>query len=395
MRKILPATFIWLLLQAAAAEMPDPVNMIVFPLDAGPEAGELSWLSEGIALSISGQIDGHNVRSLSRKERIAAVENMDLPPGASLSRASVIGVSQRLQADKVVLGKFSGGESSLKISVRVLDLKAMKYSGEMAANGPLSALPEMENELAWLILGNIGLKQDSSREAFVQRMRRTSNGAYALYVQSLDAPVEEEKLRLLLRAVAAYRDFPQAHLQIGRIYFGRGDCGNAMPHLFAGLRAENAVPENDFMRGTCHLIQGSHDQAIEILEGAAKASVSLHVLGNLGVAHLRKGDLDRAANVLREAWDLAPTDSTVSMNLSIAGHRQGDSRMACNVLQGAIKAHPKNGMLQFLLGYFLKELGEQEGAAAAMEKARGLGISVEKLLQENPLSWTRVSTAWP
>jgi 4'-phosphopantetheinyl transferase EntD len=63
-------------------------------------------------------------------------------------------------------------------------------------------------------------------------------------------------------------------------------------------------------------------------------------------------------------------------------------------VEDVIKAHPKNGMLQFLLGFFLHAQGESENAAAAAGRARGLGINVEKLQIEDPKIWSRVISVW-
>lgn len=395
MRCFWPAFLVSAFFSVFTTESADPVKMIVFPLEVSSDSEELSWLAEGIALSISNQISGPSVQALGRKERLSAFESLDLPPGAALSRASAIRVAQRVHADKIVLGRFSGESANLKISIRVLDLKTMKFSGEMSANGPLSALPEMENELSWLILGNAGIEPALSREAFAKRTRRIPNDAYSSYVQSLNAPTEREKLRLLLKAVGVWGEFTAAHYDIGRIYFRLGDCVNAMRHLPSGSGMDNPGPESDFMRGTCLLLQGFNDQAIETLEQAARTARTLPVLNNLGAAYLRKGEPDSARRFLMEAAKLSPADSAVSINLAIAGYKGGNILEACDVLENAVNAHPKNGMLHFVLGFLFKERGEEEKAAAQIEKAGRLGVGVEKLRREDPISWSRIWTSWP
>ena len=395
MRYFCPALLLSVFFRVFAAESHNPVKMMVFPLELSSDSEELSWLAEGIALSISNQISGPRIQTLGREERISAVESLDLPPGAALSRASAIRVAQKVHADKIVLGRFSAKNANLKVSIRVLDLKTMKFSGEMSANGPLSALPEMENELSWLILGNAGMEPALSREAFAKRTRRIPNDAYISYVLSLNAPTEREKLRLLLKAVEAWGGFTAAHYDIGRIYFRLGDCANAMRHLPSGSGMDNSGPESDFMRGTCLLMQGFNDQAIETLEQAARAERTLPVLNNLGAAYLRKGEPESARRVLMEAAKLSPADSAVSINLAIAGHKQGNILEACEILENAVNAQPKNGMLHFVLGFLLKERGEGEKAAAQIEKAARLGVGVEKLRREDPISWSRLWTSWP
>jgi tetratricopeptide (TPR) repeat protein len=331
---------------------------------------------------------------MSRKERIGVVEGIDLPPGAQLSRASMISVAQKAGADLVVIGEFAGREQNLKISVKVLDVKTMKLGGEMVANGPLSALPQMENELSWLILSNSDIEKPSSRENFAGRMRKVPNSAYSLFIQSLIASNEKNQLSLLVKAVEAYRDFPRAQFQIGRLYFRKGDCKNSLLHLSLGRDEDGAGLESDFMCGTCYLQENLPDQAIQAFSRVLLLFRSVEVLNNLGVTYLRKGDYAQAQSNLLEAWDLSRIDSTVSLNLAIIRHMQGNDAAARVILEDTLKAHPKNGMLQFLSGFLLKAQGEDEKAAAATGKAKNLGINVEKLQAEDPRTWSRLFSTW-
>ncbi|MBP1609084.1 MAG: Tetratricopeptide repeat protein [Acidobacteria bacterium] len=369
-------------------------KVIVFPLEIPSQAQKLEWMSEGIALSISGQLEGRAVKAVDRNDRIGVVEKMDLPPGAQLSRASMIRAAQQSNVDLLIMGVIAGTESSLKILVRALDIQSMKLSGDMVANGPLSALQQMENELAWMILNNTGLKSDVSRDSFASRTRKAPNSAYSLFIQSLSTASEKEQLRLLSKAVAEYRDFPQAQFLIGSLYYRRGECDKALQHLMLGRGEGGQMEENEFMCGTCYLQRNLPDPAIQTLSSLPSASSSYEVLNNLGTAYLLKGDDEAAHRCLEEALKIAHADSTVSLNYAIVRHLQGKDAEARRVLEEASKAHPKSGMIHFLLSILLKEAGEVERAAPAAERARNLGINVEKLQSDNPRSWSRVITSW-
>lgn len=341
-------------------------------------------------MSIAEQLDTGDLNVINRSERLRLVEGLDLPPGAQLSRGSMIRVAQNAGADLLVMGTISGREQNLKISIRVLDVKALKLGGEMVANGPLTALPQMENELAWLILSNNGLATGHSREKFQRRMRKVPNAAYAYYVQSFDVSSEEEKLHLLLKAVEICRDFPEAQFGIGVLYFHKGNCAGAIPHLVLGRGNESARMEGDFMRGTCYIQVDQPSLATPALWNLLQVSRSLGVLNNLGVAYLRNGDMALALNSFLDARSLAHTDATVLLNLSLVRHIQGNDAAACSILEDAVKLHPDNGMLQFVMGIVLKAQGESERSSAAVAKAKGLGINTEKLQGEDPKMWSRV-----
>jgi Flp pilus assembly protein TadD/TolB-like protein len=372
---------------AVAADQP---SVMVFPLESRSDDAVLSWLGEGIAESLTNQLKGAQVRPLERRERIRVIESLDLPPGARLSRGSMIRVAQRAEADLVVLGTYSGTENSLRIGVQVLNIKALKLSGEMVANGPLSALPQMENELAWLILRNNGFEKSSARDKFQERIRKIPNAAYSLYIQSLGVSGEASQIALLLRALQSYRDFPEAQFRLAQIYFRNGDCGGALPRLELARREPGNQVEFEFMRGTCLLLADQYDLAAQAFLQIFQVSRPFEALNNIGVVYLRDGELPSALNALLEAKSTSRTDPTVLLNLSITRHLQGNDSAARTVLEEACKANPKTGILYFMLGFVLKAQGENEKAAAQMAKARSLGVDVSKLQAGDPKMWARV-----
>ena len=386
--KVACVLFCWV--SAAFAE--NPVKILFFPLDSPPGAMTLSWLSEGITLSISGQLSASGIRVVTRNERFQLVENLDLPPDAHLSHGSMIRVAQEGKADLIIWGEFSGSERNLKVAIRILDVKNLKLSGEITANGPLAAMPQMENELAWLILNNAGLQKGIVRDDFNRRMRKIPNAAYASFIQSFSASGKNNQLRLLQKAVDGFREFPEAHYQLGTIYFQKGDWKNALIHLSQSAGEEDM--EYEFMLGACYVQRGQPVQAIQALARVLSSSRSFRVLNNIGVAYLRNGDSAQALNAFMEARNLARSDITATMNLCIALHLQGNDVAAASALEGVAKAHPKNGMLQFLLGLVLKGSGENDKGAAAMARAKDLGLNIDSLQLEDPKNWCLVHTTW-
>jgi len=365
-----------------------PIKVMIFPLDAYPNTEAPEWLGEGIALSIGEQLQDRDLKVICRNERIQVVENMDLPPGGRLSRGSMIRVAQKAEANLLVMGSFSGSAQSLKIAIRVLHLRTLKLSGEMTANGPLSAMPQMENELAWMILSNVGLEKPGNRADFQKRMRKATNEAYAYFIQSFGSSSKSNKIRLLKKAVELCRDFPQAHFQLGKLYFSKRDCENALPHLALGFDGRTDA-ELDLMRGTCYLSIGQNELSLPLISHALAHSRSYDALNNLGVAHLRQGNMPAALNALMEARKVSPGDPIVSQNLAIAHFLSGDGRAALAVIEESIASHSKNGMLHCIHGLLLAQQGENEKAAEAMSRARGLGVSINEMSTADLKNWTR------
>ncbi len=385
------AAIIICLLMMATGEIfaNQPIKVMIFPLDADANTETPEWLGEGIALSIGDQLQDRDLKVIRRSERIQVVETMDLPPGGRLSRGSMIRVAQQAEAALLVMGSFSGSPQSLKVALRVFHLRTLKLSGEMTANGPLSALPQMENELAWMILSNVGLEKSGTRADFQKRTRKATNEAYACYIQSFGSSSKTSQIRLLKKAIELYRDFPQAHFQLGKLYFSKRDCENALPHLDLGLEGRTDA-ELDFMRGTCYLQKGQNELSISLMAPVLAHSRSYEALNNLGVAYLRQGDITAALGALVEARNASRKDATVSQNLAIAYSMNGDSAAARAVIEESIPLHSKNGMLHCIHSRLLAQQGESEKAAEAMSRARGLGINVSEMSTADLKNWTRI-----
>lgn len=389
MAKKLAIPVLFLIFTSGLIQASNPIAIIIFPMEGTAGDSGLGWLNEGIAYSVSQQLETRGVKIISRKERVTLVENLDLPPSAYISHASMIRVAQRASADLLVMGRFSGTRQSLRVSLKTLDLKTMRLSGDMVANGPVASLPQMENELAWMVLNNTGLSKSYAREKFQLKTRKTSNQAYALFIESFNEFRENDRLNLLLKAVELNRDFQEALLQLSGFYFRKGICAKAMPYL-KRIHSDGSDPDREFMLGSCYVQEGLMTQAVKSLSEALSYSSSFEALNNLAVAYLHKGEYRQAWNALYEAKKPAHADSTVALNMAIVKHLQGSDGSAKSILEEAIKSHPRDGMLHFLLGFILQTQGEKEKAAAAFNKAGILGIGVEKLQMQAPKNWARL-----
>jgi Flp pilus assembly protein TadD len=123
-------------------------------------------------------------------------------------------------------------------------------------------------------------------------------------------------------------------------------------------------------------------------------SQALEVLNNIGVAYLRMGDIPLATQSLVEARKLARSDLTVGLNLALLRHLQGDELAALSVLDDLAKAHPEQGMVQYLHGVALTSRGQQERAAAAFEQAARQGIDPAEMKRQDARDWALIFPAW-
>jgi len=367
---------------------------LVFQLENQTKQKTLSWIGEGLAVAISGALQAPGVETISWEERVRFIEASDLPPTTPLSRASMIRVAQSASADRMVFGSYTGTEDNLHIAIRVLNLKTLKTSGGKVANGSAAALPELENDLAWEILTDGNLRGALTREDFRSRTRAVPNKTFTSFINCLSITDEEERAKALQKLLDQNLELPQASFLLGAHYFQNADFAKAIQYLKTALKDPQSYLETQFMLGTCYLKLDNLAEAIQAYNSFNSRSQALEVLNNLGVAYLRRGDFPLAIQNLVEARKLARTDVTVGLNLALLRHMEGDELAALAVLDDLVKAHPEQGLIQYLYGMALTSRGAEAKAAAAFEEAVRQGIDPQKMLRQDLSTWTRIFPAW-
>ena len=380
-------------LASVPAVADEPLKLLIFPLSGSPE-GDNAWAGEGIALSISVQLADAAIRPFSRGDTEDLLMENGLPIGTPLSRGSMIYAAEHADTDFVVVGSYTENEDGLKLSARLLDMKTKKQGNEFTVSGQFASLPDMENELAWMVYSSVVRPPAVSREKFRERMRRIPNSAYASYVESLNVYEENRQIQLLEKAVKEYADFAEARFQLGRFYYQKKDYARALPHIEYGRKLPGEQLQSEFMIGTSRLQLGETAKAIEDYTRLLSQIRRTAVLNNLAVAHVRNGDNVQALRTLVEARAQGRDDPAIAINLAIARYLAGDAPAAMEFVEEAVAAYPGNGMLYFLSSFLLKEAGNEARAAADMTRAARFGIDVDRLLREKPQTWMRVILNW-
>ena len=290
------------------------------------------------------------------------------------------------------MGSYAENEDGLKLLVRMLDMKTMKQGSEFSVSGTLATLPEMENELAWMIYSDIAKASAISRDQFRERIRRVPNSAYAGFIESFNVFDESQQVQLLEKAVKEYADFAEARFQLGRIYYRKKDYARALPLIEYGLKLPNERIQSEFMIGTCRLQIGEISRAIE--DYTRMLSMFRHgaVLNNMAIAHVRNGDNMLALRTLLEARADTRDDPAIDINLIITRYLTGNAPAAMESVEKAVAAYPGNGMLYFLSSFLMEEAGNKTRAMEDQARASLLGVDVDKLSSGEPQTWLRIIT---
>ena len=391
MRRISVVLFFCLAAVPAVAD--EPLKLLIFPLNGSSENGG-AWVGDGIAVSLSRQLTDTEINLFSRGETEDLLVENGLPSNEPLSRGSMIYIADKAGADFVVLGSYTESEGGLKFLVRLLDVKTKKQGNEFTVSGTFITLPEMENELAWMIYSSVVRTPSVSREIFRERVRRIPNSAFAVYIESLNEYDESRQIQLLEKAVKEYADFAEARFQIGRFYYQKKDYARALPHIEYGRKIPGELFQSEFMIGTCRLQMGENTRAAENYSRLLSLIRHTAALNNLAVAHIRSGNNDHALRALMEAHERDSDEPAIAINLTIARYLAGDTPTATQFIEEAIASYPGNGMLHYLSSFLMKQVGNEVRASTDMARAARFGIDVDKLSREKPQAWMRVILNW-
>jgi tetratricopeptide (TPR) repeat protein len=382
------------LLCSLASPATETIRFVVFPMEDLTKTPSLAWIGEGLAISLSDQLEAAGFEAVDRDSRISFADSSGLPRGTQLSRASMIRIARGIGADRLVFGSYSAAGEEIRIAARVLDVRTIKLGPELTAAAPVKRLADAENDLAWQIVAANGVFPAGSRDAFRLRMRAVPNDAFACYVRSLALSDADARRKLLLRAVELSPAFPQALFRLGKDAYKQGDCAQAIEPLDKVPEGARGFPEARFIMGSCKYASGDFDAAIRSYAALLPFGERLEVENNLGAACLRAGDLPQALRHLAAAHALGRNDAGVTLNLAIARQLQGDDHAAQLLLEGALRANPGNGMLHYLLSRSLDARGLADEARRAVAEAARAGVDPEQVKNEDPRVWVQLHASW-
>lgn len=157
------------------------------------------------------------------------------------------------------------------------------------------------------------------------------------------SPFAEAKV---LEAVRRAPEFVEAHMELGRLYFGRQEYDLAA-NAYEQVRAlRPGHPYADYNLGLTYRALGHYSRAIDAYERARLVDdADPDIVNNLGIAYYLHGDLERARDGFRSALTLAPYDRRVHANLrTVEEALRAPLHSAAAPAAPADAAHPTAGI---------------------------------------------------
>jgi tetratricopeptide (TPR) repeat protein len=346
--------------------------ILVLPFENKTRETEYHWIGEACALLLSELLARMGEPVISPDDRRALYEQLRLPEGLVVTRASALLVAERLGAERLLVGTYhvSGpkGQERVTLTVRVIHVsEARMLSNELTAGAPLGDLVSLIVTLAGEVAG---VSPSASARAAIS----LPISAVEYYVKARMATDPQVAIPLLRRAEHAARqravEYAPLLLELGRAHAQQGQCAEALPYLRRLGPESSGYLEAQFYVGICAVHQGEWERAWEIYRALVRAWPLAEVFNNLAVVELRLGHVAQAASDFSQALERADADSDLRFNYGYALWKLGDFEKAAEQFRHVVRRRVTDGEAHYLLGKSIQRLGREEEARSVLTIAR-------------------------
>lgn len=369
-RAALLACLLGIVAAAPAAAQPDAVLVVPFELERfDPRVG---WLAEGVAVGVTRALQLRGVDVVTRDERLAALERLQLPPAAALTRATIIKVAELVGASRIVLGSVRESDGTVTIVARRLDVDDARLVELPVVASPAPRLFEAFARLVEHL--EAPAPAADSRTATIA----PSVPAFELYVRGLVAPTPEQQEKVLGQALALAPDYDDARRALWAAQTTRGAHEQALATAggVSGARVAGAGSPEWRLRAASALVQlRRYDEAFTQLTALAAVSREPAVSSLLGVVQLRRGSTPqtgRATYYFNQAVERDAASADACFNLGYAYWVDKDALAAAYWLREAVRRDPTDGDAHFVLAAALGASGAGPESERERELARRL-----------------------
>jgi tetratricopeptide (TPR) repeat protein len=347
------------------------------------------WMGEAVALLLAEDLEARGAAVLSRAERVAAFESLQLPTLTPLTRATMIRVGELVGATELVVGEVRLGER-VAIVARAIRLDPGRERARADAAGDGAEMYALTAKLA------DGLMPESAPHGATDDHLPLS--AFEMYVKGLVASTPAVQERFL---DAARQQVPTD----GRILLAIWDSQTTQGFHDRALAAARAVPsESRFERqarfaAALSLIELlRYDEAFDTLQSLLDAGPSPVVSNALGVIQMRRGSTPQTGvptMYFQQAVEGAPEQTEYLFNLGYAHARSRNHDEALRWLREVVRFDPADGEAHLIMSQVLAATERRVEAQRELDLARQLGTRFEpeamELADRVPQGFERLS----
>jgi len=353
----------------APADAQTPARILVMPFENASRESRIFWLSEASSVLLADDLNALGASAITRDERIAAFERLQVPPSASLTDATVIRIGQLVGAAQIVVGVLRlEAENTLVVQARSIALESGRIATSVTERGAVTDLFNIFERVARSIA-------PSSRSTEEVERGHPPVAAFENYIKGLLAETPATAINYLNSALKTYPAFPRARLALWRVYADQDEHQRALTAL-AGVPADSPYARRArFSAGLSQLSLNRYDEAFTTFKALADERPSAPALNNLGVVQMRRGGSPQGGlptYFFNAAAEADPSESDYFFNLGYAYWAERDMTAAIYWLREALRRDPADGEAHFVLSAALSAAGNTGEATRELELAKRL-----------------------
>ena len=314
-------------------------TVLILPFENNSKAPGLEWISESFPEVLGEGIGSSAIYIIPRDDRNLAFDRMGVPIGAHLSRETLYRISEQIDADYVVLGRYDYDGQTFTATAQLLDMKKLYLEPELTESGPLINMVDIQRALAWDLLRGLSPGTLRSKGAFLQSMPPIRLDAFENFARGEVATTREEKIQRFREAVRLDPNYTQAMLQLGKTYYSNREYESAASWFARVPNDDPLSNQANFYRGlSCYYIADYEcaESAFKFIETNLPFP---EVVNDLGVVMGHRGQRSEI-DYLQKAVNSDPHQPDYHFNLAVAYARVFDNSHAIAELKLALQLRP-------------------------------------------------------
>ena len=368
------AAFAFGLADPATAQTPP--RILVMPFENVTRDSRIFWLTEAASVLLADNLNGLGANAITREERRAAFERLQVPPAAVLTDATVIRIGQLVGAAQVVVGTLQLKGETLLVRARSIALEAGRIQTHVTEGGPLPELFTLFERM-----GRQLAPPGSVATAAGAPIDNPPVRAFENYIKGLLAETPATAINYLNAALQAHPSFDRPRLALWEVYTDEGNHERAFAAVKAVPPSARFARRAAFLAGLSQISMKRLDDAFQTFTALLKERPTAAVYNNLGVVQLRRGSAEtgQPAFFFTRATEMAAQESDYFFNLGYAYWIQREMPAAIYSLREAVRRDPTDGDAHLVLAAALSATGQAVEANRERELAKRLSSRYEDI----------------
>ncbi len=320
--------------------------VLVLPFANRSGQANLDWIGDSFPDTIGERLNSSGFLTITREDRLFALDHLGLPAGFKPTRATTIRIAQTLDADFVIFGSFTTQGTRIAVQAQVLRVNQLRLSPPLSDSSELSRLLDVENALAWKAAREIDPGFPVAQQTFLAASAGVKLSSFENYIRGTDASTPQERTKRLQMAVGESSTNYAAALALGKSLYTQREYDRSAATLSKIPLGDRRALEAQFYLGLARINTAKYAEAETAFKFVAGRLPLPEVVNNQGVAASRQGH--DAAALFERAVAADPNDAEYHYNLAVALLRRGDTPGAQREGAAALKLRPSDTEIQEL-----------------------------------------------